>query len=314
MLGVLVLALVVLLFRNLEWRRVLQLLRSAAPGPVALAVVVGLTLNTYARVRRRAVLLAAVPRRGSPVGLGELTMLLLASFAGNNLVPARAGDVVFALQISRRHGYPLSSVAAAQLVEKVVEVLSMWLLAPLTLLLVPRPPAALAAPLYSFVAVGAIAMATVVWALRARPVRSATALERPRQRIAAFLTRGVDAARGLLTPHTWWRALLWSCLVDMADVSMVWLCARAVGLHASLGTSILVYLAVNLAIAFPASPGQVGFFEAGAVLALVALGTGASEALAFALLYHAAHLVPTTLIGSWILYRLRWRRTAEPAF
>jgi len=313
MLGVLVLVLLVLLLRNLEWRRVLELLRAAALLPVALAVVLGLTVNTYARARRRALLLAAVPRGGPAVGLGEMTALLLASFAANNLLPARAGDVLFALQLNKRHGCALSSVAAAQVVEKVVEVISLWLLAPPTLLLIPRAPAALATALYAFVAVGAVGMATIAWALRAGTGRDAVDPARPRPLIATSVARWVDAMRGLLTPRTWWRALAWSTVVDAADLSMVWLCADAVGLHASLGTALCVYLAVNLAIAVPSSPGQVGFLEAGAVLALVGLGVGESRALAVALLYHAVHLVPVTLVGSVVLLRLRWRRAAAPA-
>ena len=305
MLGVTVLGLLGLVLRNLEWRCVVQLLRGAAPWPVALAVVLGLTVNTYARARRRALLLAAVPRRGPAVGFGELTELLLASFAANNLLPARAGDVLFALHLNRRHDYPLSSVAAAQLVEKIVEVISLWLLAPPTLLLIPRAPAALAAPLYGFVAVGTFAVVAVSWALRTGPGRDRTGPGRPRRRIAVLVERGIDAVRGLLTPRTWWRALFWSCVQDAADVGMVWLSARAVGLGASLGTSLCVYLAVNLAIAIPSSPGQVGVLEAGATLALIGLGAGQSAALAVALLYHAVHLVPVTLIGSWLLYRLR---------
>jgi uncharacterized membrane protein YbhN (UPF0104 family) len=54
---------------------------------------------------------------------------------------------------------------------------------------------------------------------------------------------------------------------------------------------------VNVAIAIPSTPGQVGVFEAGAVIVLGTLGVGRSEALAFALLYHAVHVLPVTALG-----------------
>ncbi|MEO8361939.1 MAG: lysylphosphatidylglycerol synthase domain-containing protein [Vicinamibacteria bacterium] len=61
----------------------------------------------------------------------------------------------------------------------------------------------------------------------------------------------------------------------------------------------------------PSTPGQIGLIEAGAVFALVGLGVGPNRSLAFALLYHAAHLLPLTLLGLPPLLRLRWRdRTA----
>ena len=75
------------------------------------------------------------------------------------------------------------------------------------------------------------------------------------------------------------------------------------------GGWLLVYLAVNLASALPSTPGQIGLIEAGAVFALVGLGVGPNHSPAFALLYHLAHLLPTTLLGLPLLLRLRWQET-----
>ena len=75
------------------------------------------------------------------------------------------------------------------------------------------------------------------------------------------------------------------------------------------GGWLLVYLAVNLASALPSTPGQIGLIEAGAVFALVGLGVGPNHSPAFALLYHLAHLLPTTLLGLPLLLRLGWQET-----
>jgi uncharacterized membrane protein YbhN (UPF0104 family) len=59
----------------------------------------------------------------------------------------------------------------------------------------------------------------------------------------------------------------------------------------------MVLLSINLALLLPSTPANLGVLEAGAVLALTASGVGAELALAFALLYHAVHLVPGTVLG-----------------
>ena len=56
----------------------------------------------------------------------------------------------------------------------------------------------------------------------------------------------------------------------------------------------------------PATPGHIGVLEAGAVVALTTSGVAAEPALAFALVYHAVHLVPGTILGVLAIW-LPWK-------
>jgi uncharacterized membrane protein YbhN (UPF0104 family) len=62
-----------------------------------------------------------------------------------------------------------------------------------------------------------------------------------------------------------------------------------------------VLFGVNLLLALPAPPGNLGNFEVGAGVSLVALGGNAEAAAAFALGYHALQLLPTLLTGAIFL-------------
>ncbi|MBX7185705.1 MAG: flippase-like domain-containing protein [Vicinamibacteria bacterium] len=309
----------VFMLETLDLRRVLELVMSSHPGLLALAVLVNLTLNTYTRVRRRRVLLEAAARAAPELGLWDLTRLFFATYAANNLLPARAGDVLFAVEMKRR-GFRLASVVAAQVSEKLIELASLWLLIPAALLLATVSPRMTGA-LYLFLALGAIGLALVVVFTRggsgAFPVKTAPA-ETPRgtwPRLALRLRRSargtLDSIRRIATPRAGFRALLWSCGQDASDVLMVGLVARAVDIHVGPGGWLLVYLAVNLASALPSTPGQLGLIEAGAVFALVELGVGANRSVAFALLYHLAHLIPITLLGLPLLLRLQANPPAD---
>jgi uncharacterized membrane protein YbhN (UPF0104 family) len=317
---VLTVSLVVLL-QSLNLRRVLDLIISSNLALLTAAVLINLTLNTYARARRRQVLLQAAAPSGE-LGLWELSKLLLASYAANNLLPARAGDVLFAVHL-RRQGYSVGSVIAAQVAEKFVEITSLWMLIMPTLALTEIGPT-MDKTLYLFLAAwGAFGILFVAFARRGGSSlpRSLRVESAPRGTLLRLVHHGERALwvtlasiRRIATGPVALRALLWSCAQDASDILMVGLVALAVGVHVGPGGWFLVYLAVNLASALPSTPGQLGLIEAGAVFALVGLGVGPNHSMAFALLYHLAHLLPITLLGLPILWRFRsGRRPPEVA-
>ena len=83
-------------------------------------------------------------------------------------------------------------------------------------------------------------------------------------------------------------------VLELAEVQAA---ARALGIDAPPTAWALVLISVNLAILLPSTPGQIGVLEAGAVAALAAFGVPAAPAVAFALVYHAVHFVPSTALG-----------------
>jgi uncharacterized protein (TIRG00374 family) len=88
-----------------------------------------------------------------------------------------------------------------------------------------------------------------------------------------------------------------SVLMWLTDLVALQLVVHALGVHVPLGGSMLVLLAVNIAITLPSTPAQIGSFELGAVLALDLMGVGREQALAFALVYHAMQALPLAVIG-----------------
>jgi uncharacterized membrane protein YbhN (UPF0104 family) len=64
-----------------------------------------------------------------------------------------------------------------------------------------------------------------------------------------------------------------------------------------LAGSLFVLLTLNLAIAAPSTPAQVGAFELGTVAALRLLHVPEEHALAVAVLYHLTQVIPVTLLG-----------------
>ena len=67
---------------------------------------------------------------------------------------------------------------------------------------------------------------------------------------------------------------------------------------------------MNIAVAIPATPGQVGVHEAGSIAALRLVGVSEVQAIPFALLYHVTQLLPVLVLGMASLRFLS--RSGEP--
>lgn len=289
-------AVLLLLLRGLDRASLGAALRSADPWPIAAAALLNLVANTWAKALRWKALLAPLPGRAAPPKTRELAALLLAGTAVSNVLPARAGEALRALQLQRT-GYSLAGMVAAQLLEKLVEVISMGSLALLALLSL-RPGPLLATPLA--ISAAGSAGAIVLLLVLARLPPAAGPLEQQRG-LRGALHRLRENLALQLPPRVWLRSAGWSLASDLIDIATVGLSLLALGLHLPAAGWVAVFITVNLAIAVPSTPGQIGAVEASAVFALRALGAGPAEALAAALVYHAVHLVPTTVAGALAL-------------
>ncbi len=275
-------ALVALALRRIDLGDLRETLRGASLWPVALAVLCNVVANTSARARRWQALLVPLPHR-QRAGFFDLARLVYAGYAASNLLPARAGEAVRVVELHRRRGYPLSGLVAVQLAEKFVEALSLGLLCGAAALTAGpgRTPLAVA---------GGLALCGFVLLL-ALPRR--VPLLEPLTGVRRFL----HALRTVHARRSWLRSLGWSLLSDTTDLLLVGLCLRAVGIDVPPSAWALVLMSVNLDILLPSTPGQVGVLEAGGVVALAAAGVAPAPALAFALLYHCVHFVPSTALG-----------------
>ncbi len=204
----------------------------------------------------------------------------LAATGASLVLPARGGEALRVWWLHQRHGIPLATVGAALAFEKMLDVVT------LTLVVSPLP-----------------------WLLPSQrwlgPVRLVTPLVLVVALAVILLARG---GRGRLR----WLANLrmfddmktagaaFSCVVTawLLDVSVIGLAMHAVAIPVHLEAALLVLLVVNLAIAIPAAPGNIGTHELATTFALTTLGVQQERAAAFAILYHGVQIVPLIVVSS----------------
>ena len=294
-------------FRALRPAVLWSVLRGASWPLVLVAAALSLVANTSARARRWGALLPTSPLTAQPPRLWELVRALLAGMAASNVLPFRAGEALRTMALRDRHAYPIKTLVAAQLLEKLVEVLTLATVGAL-LASAPDPFRRL---IFAFLALGAAAGAAIFAVIVV--ARSGLDQGPGNGRVHRVLREAAGAVRALHDPRAWLTSYGWGLASDAVDVAMIGLCATAVSIHVGVGGWCAVLLAVNLATAVPSTPGQLGVHEAGAVLALASLSVDRDRALAFALLYHAVHVAPITLAGGVVIALAEPRSTLAAA-
>jgi len=214
----------------------------------------------------------------------------LAGCAVSNLIPARAGHAARVLLL-RRDGVPLAAGAGTVLLEEIYNVLVLAALA-LPLPWVLPLPARVTGTLRLVALGAALGVVASFWLAAAGRARPAGLLRRLSEGLA-MLSDLRAAAIVLAQSFVMW----------LFDIGQILVAMVAVGLRPDFFAAALVLLFVNLVNAVPATPGQVGLFEAGAAAALVFAGRSPEQGIAVGVLYHMMQLIPETVLGSLVLAR-----------
>ena len=260
----------------------------SAPGEVAALVAATLMygLNTALRGERWHRLLredGARPRRADSQALNVI------GYAGNNVLPARAGDAIRIVLAAPRAGTSKRTVLGTLVAERLLDV---------------------AVILVLFVVVGYGLLGEVgarsVWviALAAGGVAVAVAvglrLVRRNARLHRFVAPMASATLALRGRHG--GRLLAMSVAIWALEALVWI---AVGDAVGIGISVIegLYL-VALASVFsliPSGPGYAGTQDAATAIGIKALGGSGSTAVSYLLMLRLVIVVPITLVGIALL-------------
>ena len=216
---------------------------------------------------------------------------LAAGYLGNTVLPARLGEVVRIVLISRRTAVPATAATASVVVERVVDLLALLAVATAASGVIgatgwlPFAGDARAARRRS----GVVAAARGTD--RRPPARAAARRGPGRARPLPASLRGGPARRSSSAP---------GCSACSPGRATRWWsgCARRrSGIAVSPGTAVLIAAGAAVGAALPAAAGYLGTYELGAVTMAAFAGVPADEALQIALLAHAIAVLPLAVVG-----------------
>jgi uncharacterized protein (TIRG00374 family) len=244
-------------------------------------------------------------------------------YMGNNIYPARAGEVLRSYVLRRKEDVPMSASLATIVVERAFDGIVMLGFVFLNLPELARVTAdsGLVGDIRSLAIVGAAVFLLAVLAfllMAAHPARAERAVTWLVQRLLppAWRSRAEDLGHRFLSGLGSLRSggdtlmvLCTSIVIWLFETLKYWLVMHAFPFQVSFFALMLMNGIVNLATTIPSAPGYLGTFDAPGIAVLVAYGVDRATAAGYTLVLHAALWLPITLLGAYYLAResLSWR-------
>lgn len=255
----------------------------------------------------------------APISASRLFPYAIIGYMANNLLPARAGEIVRAWVVGEREQVSkvgaLGSIAVERLFDGCVLVL-MFLVAGAFVGLGDERLQAIAV-VSSVVFVAAFAGFYVITATEERARRALGRFipllpdryEHMAEEVVSNLARSL---RSVHSPRALAAVAALSAAAWTVEAACYAVIGRAFGLDVGFGHYCLLLSAANLAIIIPTFFGGTGPFEWAAKLVLVSAGTPDAVAGAYSIIAHAVVIVPTTILGLLFLWSfgISFRRMA----
>ena len=295
--------LLVFALSRLDLPRIGHALVTASPGWVALALVLMALSLLLRSVSWQQTLRAALPEE--PLGWTAVARATMIGVLASALLPARIGEPSRVVVLARRLDGParrlLPIVAGTVFSQTLINLLALAILAGVTFTSVP---------LFHGHLFGVLVAAAVPLALCALVLAGPRLLALGRRSRSGRVVRAADtvgrllalARRGLVVfarPRYGVAAV--GC--QLGAWALQWLACYmvvlALGLQADAGlaTAAAILLAVNVSAVVPATPSNVGVFQAACLVVLAAYGVGAGQALAYGIILQAVEVLTALALG-----------------
>lgn len=243
-------------------------------------------------------------------------------YMGNNIYPARAGEVLRAVILKRREGVPVSASLATIIVERIFDGVVMLLF-----VFVNLPELAKLTGSSGFVGniqqaavigTGVFIGALVLFLLAAMfpQVTSRVGVwfierlapKRLRIKITGIMNKFLDGLASLRSPFHVLMVFFTSVIIWLLETGKYWFVMHAFDFSVSFFALMLMNGIVNLATTIPSAPGYIGTFDAPGIAVLGAYGVDQATAAGYTLTLHVALWLPITLLGAYYLTRegIKW--------
>ncbi len=243
-------------------------------------------------------------------------------YMGNNIYPARAGEVLRAVILKQREQVPVSASLATIIVERIFDGVVM-----LAFVFLNLPELAKLTSNSGYVGsiqqiavwgavifLGALAiflLAAMFPKITERIVKwliGSVIPQRFREKVHSIAFRFLTGLESLRSPQEALMIFITSAIIWLLETGKYWFVMHAFNFEVSFFALMLMNGIVNLATTIPSAPGYLGTFDAPGIALLSAYGVPPELAAGYTLVLHAALWFPITALGAYYYLRqpLRW--------
>ncbi|MBC8262620.1 MAG: flippase-like domain-containing protein [Anaerolineales bacterium] len=245
-----------------------------------------------------------------PVPLARLFPVVCIGYMGNNVYPARAGEVIRAYVLKKNEGVSISASLATIVVERIFDGVIMLLFVFFSLPFVPMQQWLKQVVVFaSLLFFGALA---IFFVMAISPQRSQVVYNwlikrllpgRFHEQARGLLDRFMEGLQCLRSGRDVLMIFVTSLVIWLAETVTYWFVMHAFDFSVSFYVLMLMNGVVNLATTIPSSPGYVGTFDATGIAVLATYGVNYEVATAYTLILHAALWFPITALGAYYMWR-----------
>jgi len=266
-------------------------------------------------------------RQFKPVPVKRLFPVVCIGYAGNNIYPARAGEVIRSYVLKKNEDIPISGSLATVLVERIFDGLIMLLFVFFALPFVSGIPTQYENFVIALSVIFGVTLVVFIavaarphWVMKIyTPIATHLLPGKVRIKVDGMVERFLFGLGSLQSPKDVVMIFFTSILIWLAETMKYWFVMHAFDFSVSFITLMLMNGIVNLFTTLPAAPGYIGTFDAPGIEVLVTVGgVDRATAAAYTLVLHAALWLPITALGIYYFFkaRLHWsdfEKAAEAA-
>ncbi len=250
-------------------------------------------------------------------------------YMGNNIYPARAGELLRAYVLKKREGVQISASLATIIVERIFDGVVM-----LGFVFINLPELAKLTSASGFVgsiqalaiwgaAIFGVVLVIFLLAAMFPKVTEQVTLwlvnhvlpKKWQEKACGIALRFLSGLESLRSPKEALMVFLTSIVIWLFETGKYWLVMHAFPFHVSFFALMLMNGIVNLATTLPSAPGYIGTFDAPGIALLRAYNVPQDIATGYTLVLHAALWFPITILGAIFFTRegLQWGKAVSDA-
>jgi len=233
----------------------------------------------------------------------------MAGYLGNNILPARAGELIRAVYIGRQNEVTTSFALATGFVERFVDMIALIILGAISLTMSGILSMPIREALVTMSLISVIGLVTIIFLpyLRNLINRFITALSfltpSLKEKLFGILNQFLRGIEAIHNPQRFTSFVIYTALIWGMDGFGTVFLAYIFHLQLSLIQAFLLLAALGLSSAIPSTPGYIGVYQFVAVMVLKPFGISSANALAFILFLQVMNLLVVSLWGILALLR-----------
>ena len=237
------------------------------------------------------------------IPLKEIFSSTMIGYFGNGILAFRLGELLKAYSVSKNHSIQVSEVFGTVIVERILDLMMVFLLFFLVIPWYPFQNGLLRLAIITFIGLFffiSILCGLFIYFDLIKKIKKRFSRLSFMKLLSRFVENAIEGIKTIFQNKNKNKIFFLSLFLWLIYVAITFLLLNSCGIKLTLSNSIIIFILGSLSLGIPALPGSAGTYDASVKYGLVALfSIDGSQALNYALISHAVSYFPMVLLGAF---------------